>query len=97
MPTLYASQGYDAARLIDAAVRDVKGNLDNKEAVLKALKTARFDSVRGAFKFNTNQFPIQDYHLRTIVKDSQGRLTNKTVGTVFKNHADAYVGQCAMR
>ena len=97
MPTLYASQGYDAARLLDAAVRDVKGNLDNKEALLKAIKSARFDSVRGAFKFNTNQFPIQDYHLRTIVKDAQGRLTNKTVSTVFKNHADAYVSQCKMR
>ena len=30
LPTLYAAQGYDAARLMDAAVRDVKGNLDNK-------------------------------------------------------------------
>jgi branched-chain amino acid transport system substrate-binding protein len=71
--------------------------LDNKEAVLKALKTARFDSVRGAFKFNANQFPIQDYHLRTIVKDAQGRLTNKTVSTVFKDHADAYAAECKMR
>lgn len=97
MPTLYASQGYDAARLIDAAVRDVKGNLKDKDAVLKALKAARFDSVRGAFKFNTNQFPIQDYHLRTIVKDGQGRLTNKLVSTVFKDHADAYVSACKMR
>jgi branched-chain amino acid transport system substrate-binding protein len=97
MPTLYASQGYDAARLIDAAVRDVKGNLDNKEALLKAIKAARFESVRGNFKFNTNQFPIQDYHLRTIVKDAQGRLTNKTVSTVFKDHADAYVSACKMR
>ena len=96
-PTLYASQGYDAARLIDAAVRDVKGNLKNKDALLKAIKKARFDSVRGAFKFNTNQFPVQDYYLRTIVKDAQGRLTNRTVGTVFKNHADAYVAQCPMR
>lgn len=97
MPTLYASQGYDAARLIDAAVRDVKGNLDNKEALLKAIKAARFESVRGNFKFNTNQFPIQDYHLRTIVKDGQGRLTNKLVSTVFKDHADAYVSACKMR
>src|SRR5688572_15372955 len=32
LPTLYASQGYDAARLIDSAVRDVKGNLADKEA-----------------------------------------------------------------
>ena len=96
LPTLYASQGYDAARLMDAAVRDVKGKLDDKEAVRKALKAAKFDSVRGAFKFNTNQFPIQDYYLRVITKDAQGRITNRTLGTVFKNHADAYAPQCKM-
>ncbi len=96
LPTLYASQGYDAARLMDAAVRDVKGKLEDKEAVRKALKAAKFDSVRGAFKFNTNQFPIQDYYLRVITKDAQGRITNRTLGTVFKNHADAYAAQCKM-
>ena len=36
IPTLYASQGYDAALLINAAVREVKGNLDNRDAVRKA-------------------------------------------------------------
>lgn len=96
LPTLYASQGYDAARLMDAAVRDVKGKLDDKDAVRKALKAAKFDSVRGAFKFNSNQFPIQDYYLRVITKDAQGRITNRTLGTVFKNHPDAYVGECKM-
>lgn len=96
LPTLYASQGYDAARLMDAAVRDVKGKLEDKDAVRKALKAAKFDSVRGAFKFNSNQFPIQDYYLRVITKDAQGRITNRTLGTVFKNHADAYVGECKM-
>ena len=96
LPTLYASQGYDAARLMDAAVRDVKGKLEDKEAVRKALKVAKFESVRGAFKFNTNQFPIQDYYLRVITKDAQGRITNRTLGTVFKNHADAYAAQCKM-
>jgi branched-chain amino acid transport system substrate-binding protein len=96
LPTLYAAQGYDAARLMDAAVRDVKGKLDNKDAVRKALAAAKFDSVRGAFKFNSNQFPIQDYYLRVITRDAQGRITNRTLGTVFKNHADAYVGECKM-
>ena len=96
LPTLYAAQGYDAARLMDAAVRDVKGKLDNKDAVRKALAAAKFDSVRGAFKFNSNQFPIQDYYLRVVTKDGQGRITNRTLGTVFKNHADAYVGECKM-
>ena len=96
LPTLYAAQGYDAARLMDAAVRDAKGKLEDKAAVQKALKAAKFDSVRGAFKFNTNQFPIQDYHLRVITKDTTGRITNRTMGTVFKNHADAYAADCKM-
>ena len=96
LPTLYAAQGYDAARLIDGAVRDVKGNLADKTAVRKALEAARFESVRGAFRFNTNHFPIQDYYLRVVTKDPQGRVTNRTLGTVFKNHADAYVGSCKM-
>jgi branched-chain amino acid transport system substrate-binding protein len=96
LPTLYAAQGYDAARLIDAAVRDTKGKLDDKAAVRKALEAAKFDSVRGAFKFNTNHFPIQDYYLRVVTKDTKGRVTNRTLGTIFKSHADAYVGSCKM-
>jgi len=96
LPTLYASQGYDAARLMDAAVRDVKGNLADKAGLRKAIAAAKFDSVRGAFKFNSNGFPVQDYYLRVITKDAQGRITNRTLNTVFKNHVDAYVGQCKM-
>jgi len=96
LPTLYAAQGYDAARLMDAAVRDTKGNLSDKAAVRKALEAAKFDSVRGPFKFNTNHYPIQDYHLRVITKDGQGRVTNRTLGKVFQNHADAYAADCKM-
>ncbi len=96
LPTLYAAQGFDAARLIEAAVRDSKGNLEDKAAVRKALEAAKFDSVRGAFKFNSNHFPIQDYYLRVITKDAKGRVTNRTLSPVFKNHADAYVASCKM-
>lgn len=97
LPSLYASQGYDAALLIDAAVRDAKGKLDDKDAVRKALEAKRFKSVRGDFKFNVNHYPVQDYYLRVIGRDDQGRVTNKTIGTVFSNHADAYVAQCKMK
>jgi len=96
LPTLYAAQGFDAARLIEAAVRDSKGKLDDKAAVHKALAAAKFDSVRGAFKFNSNHFPIQDYYLRVIIKDAKGRVTNRTLGPVFKGHADAYAASCKM-
>ena len=97
LPSLYASQGYDAALLIDGAVRDVKGKLDDKDALRKALEAKRFKSVRGDFKFNVNHYPVQDYYLRVIGRDDKGRITNKTMGTVFSNHADAYVAQCKMK
>lgn len=96
IPSLYASQGYDAAMLMDAAVRQVKGNLTDKAALRKALEAAQFDSVRGKFKFNSNHYPVQDYYLRLVHKDSQGRITNKLMGTIFTQHADAYVGECKM-
>jgi branched-chain amino acid transport system substrate-binding protein len=97
LPSLYASQGYDAALMMDAAVRDVKGKLEDKAAVRKALEAAKFASVRGPFKFGPNHYPVQDYYLRLISKDSAGRVTNKTMGVIFRNHADAYVGECKMQ
>ena len=97
LPSLYASQGYDAALLIDAAVRKVKGNLDDKEALRAALASAEFKSVRGAFRFNRNHYPVQDYYLRVVEKDAKGRVTNRTVGTIFKDHPDAYANECAMK
>ena len=97
LPTMYAAQGYDAAQLIDSAVRDTKGTLDDKAAVRKALMAANFKSVRGEFKFNKNQFPIQNYYLRMVGKDAKGRVTNRLLGgPVLKNHSDAYANNCKM-
>ena len=98
VPTLYASQGYDTAQLINAAVRDVKGKLEDHEAVRKALKAAHFDSVRGAFKFNANQYPIQNYYVRTVGSDGKGGLINKSFNEpILKDHGDAYVQSCPMK
>ena len=97
LPTVYASQGYDTALLIDSAVRAVKGKVEDTEGMRKALKAAKFQSVRGSFKFNRNQYPIQNYYLRVVGKEAQGRLVNKTIGTIFKDHGDAYVQDCPMK
>jgi branched-chain amino acid transport system substrate-binding protein len=97
LPSVFAAQGWDTAMLIDAAVRDTKGKIEDVEAVRKALRAAKFDSVRGPFKFNRNQYPIQNYYLRVVAKDAQGRIVNKTIGTIFKDHGDAYVQDCQMK
>ncbi len=97
LPSVFAAQGYDTAMLIDSAVREVKGKVEDTDAMRKALKAAKFQSVRGAFKFNRNHYPIQNYYLRVVGKDAQGRLVNKTLATVFKDHGDAYVQDCKMK
>jgi branched-chain amino acid transport system substrate-binding protein len=98
LPTVYASQGYDTALLIDAAVRATGGKIADKEALRQQIKAAKFASVRGDFRFNTNNYPIQNYYLREVQKDAQGRLVNRVVGQpVLTRHGDAYVQDCPMK
>ena len=97
LPTGYAASGYDTALLIDSAVRKVKGRLEDKDAVRAALRAADFKSVRGEFKFNRNQFPVQNYYLQLVGKGPDGRLMHKTIGTVLKDRGDAYVQDCKMK
>ena len=96
IPSQYAAQSYDAAQLIDAALAKTGGKTDDKKALLAAFRSASFASVRGDFKFNTNQFPIQDLHIFETVKDAQGRMTLKTVATPLKADKDAFFDKCKM-
>ncbi|WP_162500569.1 MULTISPECIES: ABC transporter substrate-binding protein [Bradyrhizobium] len=94
VPGTYAFQAYDAAMLIDSAVRAVKGNLSNKDAVAAALKKADFTSLRGAFKFNTNGYPIQDFYLTKVAKRPDGKFQTEIVQKVFENYGDRYAKDC---
>ncbi|MBS7533685.1 ABC transporter substrate-binding protein [Ancylobacter sonchi] len=97
VPALYAAQAYDAALMIDAAVKGLGGKLDDKEAVRAALKKADFKSVRGAFSFNTNQFPIQDFYLVKVAKRPDGKFETEIAETVFKQYGDVYAAKCPMK
>jgi branched-chain amino acid transport system substrate-binding protein len=97
LPTGYASTGYDTALLIDSAVRKVKGRIEDKDALRAAIQAADFESVRGAFKFGRNHFPVQDYYLQVVGKDPAGRIVHKTLGTVLNDRADAYGQDCKMK
>lgn len=95
MPTLYASQGYDTARLIGSALKAVGGDLTDLEPFKAAVKSADFASVRGNFSFGVNQHPVQDMYIREVIS-KDGGYTNKTVQKVFSNHVDAYASECKM-
>ncbi|TCT05216.1 ABC transporter substrate-binding protein [Aquabacter spiritensis] len=97
IPALYAAQGYDAAKLIASAVKATGGKLTDKDAVRAALKKADFASVRGNFKFNTNQFPIQDFYLVKVGKRPDGKVETMIAEKVFAEDGDAYADKCPMK
>lgn len=81
-PTTFSAQTYDAVMYLDAALRQANGSTDPKvlRAALRDNRT--FKSIRGTFKLNRNQFPIQDLVIQRVDKDEQGRFVQKVVSTV---------------
>jgi branched-chain amino acid transport system substrate-binding protein len=97
VPATYAFQAYDAALLIDSAMRQVQGNVANREALRAAMMKAEFTSLRGGFKFNTNHYPIQDFYLVKVAKRADGKFETQIVKKVFENYADPHAKDCAMK
>jgi branched-chain amino acid transport system substrate-binding protein len=95
-PSFYGAQSYDAIMLIKSAVEATGGNLKDKDALRKALMAADFDSIRGRYTYGNNHMPIQNFYLREVVEDSEGRWTTKIVKTVYKNHQDPHASKCKM-
>ncbi len=95
-PSFYGAQSYDAIMLIKSAVEATGGNLKDKDALRKALMAADYDSVRGRYTYGNNHMPIQNFYLREVVEDAEGRWTTKIVKTVYENHQDLHASKCKM-
>ena len=94
--TIYAAQGYDAALLIGSALKATGGRLDDMDAFRFAMRKANFSSVRGAFKFGSNQHPVQDWYALEAEKKANGEVVLKTQKKVLANHGDAYAAACKL-
>jgi branched-chain amino acid transport system substrate-binding protein len=96
IPGSYAMQAYDTASLIDSAVAKTGGDLSDKDAVRAALKAADFTSLRGDFSFSNNHYPVQDFHMLTVVKRDDGQFHTSFVRTVVEDYADSFHEECKM-
>ncbi len=89
-PDVYAVQGYDTGLLLIQGANAVKGDLNNKPALYKAMKGAVIDSPRGKWTMSPSHNPIQDMYLR-VVENKE----NKVIGVAAKALADSSAG-CKM-
>ena len=96
VPGSYAMQAYDAAQLIDSALAKVGDDMADKAKLRAALHAADFASPRGAFKFNRNGYPIQDFYLVKAAKRADGLYETEIAEKVFSDYADSAVDQCPL-
>jgi branched-chain amino acid transport system substrate-binding protein len=93
LPSLYASQGFDTANLLLSAMDSA--SISDMDAFRAALKAADFTSVRGDFKFGSNNHPIHDVYIREVVQEGD-IFTNKIIAKVLDDHGDPYAKDCQM-
>jgi branched-chain amino acid transport system substrate-binding protein len=89
-PDVYAVQGYDTGLLLIQGANAVKGDLNNKPALYKAMEGAVIDSPRGKWTMSKSHNPVQDIYLRVVEKGE-----NKVIGVAAKALADSGAG-CKM-
>ena len=97
VPGSYAFQAYDAAQLIDSAMKATGGKTADKAAVQAALKKADIKSLRGSFKFGNNNYPIQDFYLVKVAKRADGKFQTEIEKKIFENYTDVYAKECELK
>jgi branched-chain amino acid transport system substrate-binding protein len=97
VPGTYAFQAYDAALLIDSALKETGGATADKAALRAAMAKANFVSLRGKFRFNTNHYPVQDFYLVKVAKRPDGKYETEIAEKVFSDYGDPHAKDCPMK
>jgi len=85
-------QGYDSAKLILAAVEQLKGDLSDKDKLRQALTSVQLDSPRGRISIDPKTGNvIQNVYITEVVKRPDGSLGHKVLRT-FEQVRDAGEG-----
>ncbi|HVR89325.1 MAG TPA: ABC transporter substrate-binding protein [Candidatus Limnocylindria bacterium] len=82
LPDVFAVQAWDGMRAFDEALQKVNGDTSDKQKLIKALESTKFNSPRGAFEFDTDTHnPIQDMYIREV-KTVGGQAVNTIVDKI---------------
>lgn len=82
IPSYYAAASFVAAQWLNAAMEDVEGNVEDKEAFLEAVRNVEFsDTPFGPLKLDEYDNPIQNIYIRQVVQRDDGRLSDAVIKT----------------
>ena len=80
-PGSLSEGGYVGAKFIVKALEAVKGNIENQEAFLKALRSVKFEAPRGPIRFDEYQNVIFNTFIERVEK-KEGKYNNVVVDII---------------
>jgi len=82
-PTRYSANGYTSAQLVATAIEDLKGNIDNKDQFLEAIRRVapRIKAVAGPIRFDRYQQVISNIYVMKTEKVG-GQLVNSIIARI---------------
>lgn len=94
-PSTYASQGFDSALLIGAALAKSGAKFD-RDAFAAALAKVDVPLTRGGFRFGPNQHPIEAWYQVKAETVAEGKVELKTMGQILDARGDSFAETCKM-
>ncbi len=79
-PGYYAGGTYVSGQVLEAGLRATKGNVEDKKALMAAIRGSNADTVRGVIKFDEFGNAVGDVYIRKVTR-KDGRLVNSVVKT----------------
>jgi branched-chain amino acid transport system substrate-binding protein len=81
VPGSYQYMGYMGAKILIQAIKDVRGNVEDRDAVLAALRKVKLDGPMGPASFDERQRGVFDFYALKVVK-KDGRLQNECIDKI---------------
>jgi len=79
-PGFYAAATYTEAAVLDATLQKLKGNIEDKAAFMKTVRSIKVDTCRGPVQFDQYGNVVGNIYIRKVVR-KLGRLVNEVIHT----------------
>ena len=79
-PGFYAAATYTEAAVLEATLKQIKGNIEDKAGFMKAVRAMKVDTCRGPVSFDQYGNVVGNVYIREVER-KDGRLVNRVIQT----------------
>ena len=79
-PGFYAAATYVEGAVLEATLQALKGNIEDKDAFMKAVRSVKVDTARGPVSFDPYGNVVGNVYIRKVER-KEGRLVNSVIRT----------------